>query len=110
MHAPPVNPYSIGIEHTAYACTGEKHQKYVPTDWDSVEARAMLENAANLVAYLCAKYNIPVARVADLTDPNASGIVGHDEVTATFKHSTHVDPGITFPWDEYLARIVEVGV
>ncbi len=93
-HAPPVNVCSIGIEHTAYAAT---------TDWTGADAKAMLDLSAQLVAYLCTKYNIPIQRVDDLSSLDATGIVGHDEVTACFHKSTHTDPGKAFPWDDYIA-------
>lgn len=51
-------------------------------------------------AKLAAESGVPLQSIEGNTDPNASGIGGHDWATgAGFKTDGHSDPGPGFPWD-----------
>lgn len=101
-HAPGVNTVAIGIE-----LTGRASQTIA--QWADAESLAVLERAAQLVAEICARWNIPIARlsVANLIQKKR-GICGHYDVTMAFHKSTHTDPGPNFPWEKFLARVGEL--
>ncbi len=119
-HAAPVNPRSIGIEHTGYA-------RYTAAEWHGDVAQKMLARSAALVADICARRGIPVAFVdgAGLLRGD-SGITTHATVSAACrmamaqkldsvfaenpKHpgtprSDHTDPGPGWPMDAYLEMV-----
>ena len=98
-HAPPVNPYAIGIEHCGRAA-------FTAADWAGPEAQAMLALSASLAATLCSRYGIPVAFVdADGLRAGAAGITTHAEVSKAFGKTDHVDPGAGWDMDGYLAAV-----
>lgn len=99
-HAGPVNGFSIGIEHAGYA-------KQTAAEWADAYSTAMLERSAALVADICTRYGIPVRRLTaeDLARGERRGICGHVDVTRGLKSGTHWDPGPSFPFDAYLARV-----
>jgi len=100
-HAGPVNDYSIGIEHAGYAAQ-------TPEQWQDTYSVAMLERSAELVASLCQQYGIPIVRLTaeDLKTRSNRGICGHVDVTNGLQGGKgHHDPGPSFPWDWYLARV-----
>jgi len=78
-HAAGANADTIGIEHEGSASSA--------STWTT----AILESSARLTAWLTLEYDIPVDR---------DHIVAHSDVT-----SYKVDPGVHFPWDEYLALV-----
>jgi N-acetyl-anhydromuramyl-L-alanine amidase AmpD len=100
-HCKNANSNSIGLEHAGYAAQTKK-------DWEDEFSLAMLDNSAQLCAYLCEKFNIPVqkAEFKSAGDPTVlkKGICGHVEVPA---HGSHWDPGPEFPWDKYLSMVNE---
>lgn len=103
-HAPGANRNGIGIEHAGYA-------KETPQDWGSDRNLALLERSARLAAEIAARWKIPVVRLKaeDLRQGNARGFTGHVDVTDGLNGGKgHVDPGPGFPWDSYLARVVEL--
>jgi N-acetyl-anhydromuramyl-L-alanine amidase AmpD len=110
-HANAVNAQTIGIEHAGAAAQSEQA-------WADTYSRAMLEKSAQLVAVLCERYAIPVARpaLADIavdwrsTGILPKGIVGHWDITRACKSGTHIDPGPNFPWAWYLNRIRELAL
>lgn len=106
-HAGPANGWSIGIEHAGYASQGA-------AGWADDYSKAVLENSAQLCADICKRYGIPVVRLtaADLKAGKRKGITGHVDVTNGLSNGKgHTDPGPSFPWDSYLARVAElVGV
>jgi hypothetical protein len=84
------NTTSIGIEHEGYVgdCT-----------WNT---DAMYRSSAELVAYLAARYAIPVDRAhiighSEVPDPNHPGEYGGSD--------HHTDPGSCWNWDLYLGYI-----
>lgn len=100
-HAGPVNDWSIGIEHAGYA-------KQTAEEWADAASTAILERSAELVAGLCARWEIPVRRLTadDLKRGERAGIFGHVDVTNGLTGGKgHYDPGPHFPWDRYLANV-----
>lgn len=73
------NDRSLGIELEGW--TGK-----------TVFSDALLTSAAKVVAILCRTYGIPVDR---------QHILGHSEVPG----ATHTDPGSTFDWTDFMARV-----
>lgn len=98
-HAPGANHDGIGIEHAGRA-------KQTGRDWSDPYSTAMLERSAQLVADLCAKYEIPVTWLyaADLV-AGKRGITTHDAVSKAFKRGSHWDPGTGFPVEKYLRMV-----
>lgn len=83
-----VNAKSIGIEHEGFL-----------TDPDTWYTEAMYRSSAQLVAYLAAKYGIPLDR---------QHILGHDNVpgpTAAYVPGMHTDPGPYWDWAHYMALL-----
>lgn len=76
VHANDYNSRSIGIEHEAHAAVND-----FPA--------AMMAKSAKMTAALCKKFGIPMDR---------DHIIGHAEVPG----ATHTDPGIYFPWTDYI--------
>ena len=98
--APGANADGIQIEHAGYAAQN-------PGQWGDDYSRAMLELSARLTADLCKRYGIPARRlsVAELRN-GARGIIGHIDATNAFSGGRgHTDPGPSFPWDTYLAKV-----
>jgi len=73
------NSRAIGIESEGYAARN---------GWTT----AQLQKIAQLTAYLCARYRIPVDR---------THIVGHIEVPG----NNHSDPGPHFPWSRFMNMV-----
>jgi hypothetical protein len=83
-----VNTHSIGVEHEGWALTTS--QWYTPSEYQS---------SAKLVAYLAARFNIPLDR---------QHIIGHDEVpgiTDSYLAGQHWDPGPYWDWGYYLSLL-----
>ena len=99
-HAKGANHNGIGIEHSGYA-------RQTAKEWKSASNQAMLLRSAKLVARLCKEYNIPIERrTADELKSKMRGICGHVDVTNAFSGGKgHWDPGVSFPWQDYLALI-----
>lgn len=82
------NQHSIGIEHVGFADAPGGY--YTPKMYDA---------SAQLVAYLCAVYNIPIDR---------AHILGHGTVpgpTPAYTHGMHWDPGPFWDWNYYLDQV-----
>ncbi len=96
---PYFNHSGIQIEHAGYADS---------TDWDSTNARRMLTRSAQLSAWLCQKFDIPVRRLTldQVRKGTVKGFLGHwDATRAGVGGNTHHDPGADFPWDWYLDMV-----
>jgi len=104
-----VNYYSIGIEQA-----GSMYQSRA--EWLDDYSRSVLENTAQLVAVLCARYHIPVQFVEgpDLkmwfeAEDGAWGISTHREATLGFNViGGHRDPGVNYPMDWLLERVDQI--
>lgn len=97
--APGANHDMLHIELAGYA-------KQTRDEWLDSYSVAMLTLAADVTAQYCLKYDIPVKHLSNEELRNGDkGIVGHYQVTAVYKRSTHTDPGKNFPWDFFLERV-----
>jgi N-acetyl-anhydromuramyl-L-alanine amidase AmpD len=98
-HCKNANANGVGIEHAGYAKQSE-------AEWLDDYGRAMLDISAQIAAYLCKKFNIPIQRAvfAGVNDPRVlqRGFTGHVDVPA---HGSHWDPGFAWPWNYYLERV-----
>jgi N-acetyl-anhydromuramyl-L-alanine amidase AmpD len=98
-HAPGANARGIGVQHAGRA--GQ-----LASGWGDLYSHAMLALSAALVAGICRRWDIPVQRVGpEHLKAGTPGICGHYDVTRAFKKSSHVDPGKSFPWDDYLDEV-----
>jgi hypothetical protein len=98
-HAPGLSHCSIGIE-----LSGRARQN--SHEWRDDFSERMLELAAQLVARLCTKHDVPITRCDDTAlRYGLKGICGHADVSAAFRRSTHWDPGPSFPWAQFLSRV-----
>ena len=98
--APGANADGIQIEHAGYAAQ-------TPSQWGDDYSRAMLELSARLTADLCRRYAIPAVHLtpAQLA-AGARGIIGHIDATNAYSGGRgHTDPGPSFPWDAYIAKV-----
>lgn len=97
--APGANRTGVHLELAGYA-------KTTPEEWKSAYNGLLLNNAADVVAQYCLKYDIPVKRLTNkqLEAGDVKGIIGHDQVTAVFRKGTHTDPGKNFPWEFLIDR------
>ena len=122
-HAPPLNPYSIGIESAGRA-------KQLESDWADPYSLAMVDGQlVPLVARLCRRHRILPRLVSDdlLKEALAaveqagadvaardmarriySGIVTHSQVSRVFKKSDHSDPGLHFPLESVVLQVEQL--
>jgi N-acetyl-anhydromuramyl-L-alanine amidase AmpD len=93
------NSNGIGIELAGKAAQSKE-------DWNDVYSVAELDIAAQLGAYLCKKFNIPVRRARFRSSADATvietGFCGHVDVPG---RGSHTDPGTNFPWAEFLSKV-----
>lgn len=70
-----------------------------------------LNEAANVAAMWCVKYQIPVRRLSinQTVDGKSKGFIGHVDATRAFPYlkGDHTDPGKYFPWDVFLQKVLE---
>ena len=79
-----------------------------PADWSDVYSTAAIENAADVAAQYCLKYDIPVKQLSnDELRAGEKGIVGHVQVSAVFPGTGHFDPGPNFPWSHFIEKVQE---
>lgn len=97
--APGCNHDGIQVELAGYA-------RQTLKEWLDPYGLQMLARAADAVAQYCLKYNIPPKRLSDAQlKEGYPGIVGHSQVSAVYRKSTHTDPGANFPWDFFMAAV-----
>lgn len=103
-HAPGCNNDGIGIEHAGYA--SQSRDQWL-ADGDMLNYSAGLAASILHGLELFPGIHIPVHRlnVAELLGGTASGFAGHRDVNDAFHKSTHTDPGSSWPWDVYLAKV-----
>jgi len=100
-HAPGANGNGIGIEHAGYA-------RQSRAQWLDDYSLRMLNLSAELTAWLCRRFEIPMQFVvADHLKRGGRGITTHAEVSKAFGKSTHLDPGPFFPLGDYLRLLIE---
>lgn len=101
--APHLNRDGYHVEHAGYA-------RQTLEDWSDDYSAQMLRISARHTADVAKTWGIPPHRltVAEVADGKTKGFCGHADVTAAFKTpGGHTDPGKGFPWDLYLAMVVE---
>lgn len=97
--APPSNPWGIQLEHAGYAAQ-------TIAEWSDAYSTQMLERSAQLVADICLRNGITPRHLTDAQlAAGWDGIVGHIQVSSVWGQSSHWDPGYSFPWDGYMARV-----
>lgn len=104
-HAPGANAQGIGIEHAGYA-------RQSRAQWLDDYSLRMLTLSAQLTAWLCQRFGIPVQFVlAEHLRRGARGITTHAECTKAWpeKGGSHMDPGVFFPIGDYVRLVVEAG-
>jgi hypothetical protein len=100
-HAPGANKNGIGIEHAGYA-------RQSAAQWMDDFSVRMLRRSAELTAYLCDRFFIPVVALGPVELLRGErGITTHDAVSKAFKRSTHTDPGVGFPMKQYLQWVLD---
>jgi N-acetyl-anhydromuramyl-L-alanine amidase AmpD len=119
-HAPPLNPYSIGIEQAGRA-------SQLASGWNDPYSVAMVNTQLiPLVTGICRRRRIIPRTLPDelllegLTQIQKSdnstqalemcrklysGIVTHSQISRVFKKSTHTDPGAAFPMDSIVLQV-----
>lgn len=98
-HAPGANHDGLGIEIAGYARQSRE-------EWLDAFSRKALDNAANVTAQYCLKYDLNVHHLSrEELAAGHTGITSHRDVTAVYKKSTHTDPGPNFPWDYFMDRV-----
>lgn len=97
--APGANHNGLHIEHAGFA-------KQAAADWDDAYSVAMLERSAVIAADWCKKHKIPTTFLLapDLV-AQKRGITTHWQVSRAFGLSSHWDPGLSFPIQEYVLEV-----
>jgi N-acetyl-anhydromuramyl-L-alanine amidase AmpD len=99
--APGSNENGIHIELSGFA-------RQTAAEWSDAYSIAMLDRAAELVAALCSRFELPAEFVdVDGLKINARGVTTHAAVSKAFRRSNHVDPGKFFPMTDFLALVRE---
>lgn len=99
FHAPGANHNGIGIELSGRA-------RQTQAEWQDAYSLHMLDRAAELVADICTRWNIPVQSVDRWgLRAGSRGITTHAAVSKAFGKSDHWDPGPNFPMEWLLERV-----
>lgn len=99
--APGANSDGIHIELAGYS-------NQTQAQWLDAYGLELLENAADVTAQYCLKYLIPPRQLTNVQLlAGEAGIVGHDQVSKTYRRSDHKDPGPQFPWTYFLTKVNE---
>lgn len=99
--APGCNTDGIQLELAGYG-------RQTRADWLDLYSTALLNRAADATAQYCLKYDIPVVHLTNAQlESGAKGIIGHYQASAVYKKSDHGDPGPNFPWDVFMALVVQ---
>ena len=107
---------SVRDNDVAYAAPGCNHDgiqielagraSQNAAQWDDTYSRAMLNLAANVCGQYCLKYSVPPVHLTNAQLlAGAKGVVGHDQVSAVYKRSTHTDPGSAFNWPAFVESV-----
>ena len=79
-----------------------------PAGWMNPYHQAMLRRAAKQAARDAKRWGIPVRKIsAERVAAGERGFCGHVDITRAFPADggTHTDPGINFPWAQFLALV-----
>lgn len=97
-----VNDWSIGVEHVGFS-------EQTPAQWKDSFSTRMVDRSARHTAWLCRKFGIPPVRLnEDQVRQRLPGIAGHNTVSRAFSvKGGHTDPGLHFPWLEYMRLVAE---
>jgi len=95
-----LNEQSLSIELAGSA-------SYTPALWATSYAKMELDLVAHLVATLSKKYGIPAVKLTpEEILAGKSGLCGHVDITVAKKIAGgHTDPGVSFPWAGFIARV-----
>lgn len=97
--APPLNTRGLHLELVGTA-------RQLKSDWNDTYSKAELALAAKVCADWVEKYKIKIRRLTPAQlKAGESGFCGHADVSKAFKQSDHTDPGINFPWTEFLKAV-----
>jgi N-acetyl-anhydromuramyl-L-alanine amidase AmpD len=97
--APGCNTDGIQLELAGYG-------NQTRDQWLDAYGKQLLDQAANVTAQYCLKYDIPVLHLSnDGLLSKDKGIIGHYQASQVYKKSDHTDPGPNFPWDYFLDRV-----
>lgn len=95
--APPLNRQGFHIEIAG-------HASYTREQWLAHDNA--LRRAAWKAAQRCLLYNIPIRQVGKIgLRLRRKGITSHAAISATWKQSSHTDPGPTFPWQVFMGYV-----
>lgn len=77
--------------------------------WLDNYGKAMMEVAAKVCADWANKYKIPVRKLTQTQLKNGlKGFTSHADISKVYRKSDHTDPGSGFPWDYFLARVLDL--
>ena len=98
--APGANRRGIHLEHAGYA-------SQTPENWADEYSDRVLSLSAELAADIARRHDIPIVRLTvDQLAAGARGFCGHVDVTNAINGGKgHTDPGVAFPWDNYLTLV-----
>lgn len=97
--APGANSDGYQVEHAGYASQDG-------AGWNDAESQAMLRLSAAHTREIALAAGIPLRHLSDdELAAGAAGFVGHDQVSRVYKRSDHWDPGMNFPWSQYMSLV-----
>lgn len=96
-----INAFAIHFEHAGYA-------SQTRAQWTDDYSQAVLFWSALAMARACRELGITITRLSEAEiRAGHSGIAGHGDVSrALHVRSGHTDPGANFPWDAYMAAVL----
>lgn len=100
---------ALDTTHIAYGCYPTGNSRSVQFEIAGLSNRlsdASLRRVAPVVARVCREFGIPVRKVtsADLL-AGVKGICGHLDVTMAWRQGDHTDPGLNFPWAQFISYV-----
>lgn len=78
-------------------------------DWTALENATQLDLAAQLIAWRLSVRGWPARLLTvDQVRAGATGLCGHDTISAAFAQTDHTDPGRGFPWRWLIDRVQQL--
>ncbi len=97
--APPLNTRGLHLEMVGSARQNTKN-------WADPYSTSMLAIAAKICADWSIKFNIPIRRLTvTQLKSGLGGFCGHADVSKAYRQTDHTDPGVYFPWTEFLRMV-----